>query len=92
MSILDTLLLAFSAYTCAILSPEPQSSLSFQHMETHLFIILLFALGFNILFLNGLINLYKWLASVVKAKLQGHRNSSLSEPDDQLEPLLSDCA
>ena len=94
MSVLDTLLLAFLAYTCAVLSPESQPSLSFQHMEVHLFIAyctLLSTFGL-ILFLNGLIKLYRWLSSVVKAKLQGHRNSSLSEPDDQLEPLLSDRA
>ena len=90
MSILDTLLLAFLAYTCAILSPEPQSNRFFQHMKTHIFIaycILPFTFGL-ILFLNELTELYRWLSSVVKAKFHEHRNSSLSEPDDQLEPLL----
>ena len=82
---LDTLLLSLAAYSCAILSQEPQSSHLFQHLETHFFIIFCIPpLAFGLVLLSAmLIQLYRLLSIGVK-------RYSLSEPDDQLQPLLLD--
>ena len=89
MNVLDSLLLGFIAYACAGLS---QNSAHFEHTVTHVFIVLctpLFGVGLILLFVV-LIKLHRRLSRVVRAKFLGYRNYSFSEPDDQLQPLLTE--
>jgi hypothetical protein len=87
MNVLDTLLLGLTVYACAGLS---QHTTYFEDVITLVLIVFYFptvAFGL-ILLLCVLIKLYRWLSNVViKAKVQG---CSISEPDDQLKPLLDD--
>ena len=87
MNVLDTLMLGFAAFTCAVLSQQYSV-----HQKILFFTILCiptFAFGLNILLLSILLRLCKWLSSLIKAKILG-RNYSFNKPDDQLQPLLAD--
>ena len=83
MNVLDILLLALLAYTCVVLSQRTLST----GMETHLSIIFSIPLAFVLVLLS--MKLCRWLSRVVTAKCLSCRNYSLSEPDDQLQPLLA---
>ena len=89
MNVVDTLLLALLAYTCAVLSQRTLST----GMETHLSIIfcipsLVLVLIFICLLSGVLMKLCRWISRVVTAKRMSYRNYSLDEPDDQLQPIL----
>ena len=89
MNVLDTLLLALQAYTCAVLSQWIIST----RMETTLSIIFCIpSLAFVLILLFGVQkNLYRWLSNVITAKCRSSsKNYSLSESDDQLQSLLDD--
>ena len=87
MNVLDTLMLGLIPYACAGLSQDMTHN--FEHIVTQLIIVFFFpSIAFGLILLLCILNkLYKWHSSVVKAKLQGY---SISEPDDQLKPLLDD--
>ena len=89
MNVVDTLLLALLAYTCAVLSQRTLSA----GMETHLSIIfcipsLVLVLILIYLLSSVLMKLCRWITRVVTAKYKSYRNCSLDEPDDQLQPIL----
>ena len=82
MNVLDSLLLALAALTCAILSPLSGK----YHQLLTVLCILMFAFGL-ILFSRVLIKLYRRLSSTVKAKIPD-KNYSQSESDLDDQPLL----
>ena len=88
MNVLDTLLLGFAAFTCAILS-----RMYFEHQEIQVLInFCIPTFAFRLILLSSvLIKLYKWLSSMAKIEILG-RKYSLSEPSDQLQPLLAESA
>ena len=85
MNVLDTLLLGFAAFNCAVLSRT-----YFEHQEIQ--VLINFCIATELFLLSSvLIKLYKWLSSMAKIKILGRKNS-LSEPSDQLQPLLAEPA